>query len=90
MSNIRKFPTKKKSTSGSSSSGNFGGEVIDIEKKINETIERQLGKFVKEIQELKAKQKKLEAYQKARKEISGDKKKKKNKSDSASHKKPKK
>lgn len=69
-SNVIKITSKK--------SKNCGAEIVDIEKKINEAIEKRLGSFVKEMQAIKTKQKKLEEIQKSR-SLLGFTKKKKNK-----------
>lgn len=72
MSNIKKL-SNQKSTQKKSSVVPFGkrgerGVVVNIEEKINKAIEIRLGRFVKEIQLIKAKQKKLEVRQKAKRE----------------------
>jgi hypothetical protein len=67
MSNIKKLPTRKLTQKKSSVVPFKRGEhgtVINLEEKINKAIELRLGKFVKEIQRLKAKQKKIEAREK--------------------------
>ena len=45
---------------------NKGAEIIKLDKKINEVIKKRLGAFVKEIQELKNKQRMLEIAKKNR------------------------
>lgn len=77
MSNVKQFPTKKRlemrnqvSHARVCADRAHEGEIVDIEEKINAAIQERLGKFVKEIQALKTKQKKLEDYQKAQRKIS--------------------
>ncbi len=79
MSNIKQFPAKNKSGLSPSVPHDPKAEVVNIEQKINEAIECRLGNFVKEIQALKTKQKKIEAYQKACSKLKSDKKHKKKK-----------
>lgn len=69
MSNIKKLPSRKLTQKKSSVVPFKRGErciVIPLEEKINKAIELRLGRFVKEIQLIKAKQKKLEARHKAK------------------------
>lgn len=72
MTNIKKLPhkkpTKKKSSVVPFTKRVERGVVVNIEEKINKAIELRLGRFVREIQTIKAKQKKLEARQKAKRE----------------------
>lgn len=67
MSNIKKLP-KRKLTQKKSSVVPFKRDnqctVINLEEKINKAIELRLGQFVKEIQQIKIKQRKLEARHK--------------------------
>lgn len=67
MSNIKKLPTRKLTKKKSSVvpfKRGEQGKVVNIEERVNRAIELRLEKFVKEIQTLKAKQKKLEARRK--------------------------
>ena len=69
MSNIKNLPNQKLRQKKSSVVPFKRGErciVINLEEKINKAIELRLGRFVKEIQRIKAKQKKLEARHKAK------------------------
>lgn len=70
MSNIKKLPnqksTQKKSSVVPFTKRGERGVVVNIEEKINKAIELRLGRFVKEIQSIKAKQKRIEARQKAK------------------------
>lgn len=73
MSNIKKLSSVKSKKKKSSVVPLFGksrerGIVINMEEQINKAIEARLGRFVKEIQAVKAKQKKIEARQKAKHE----------------------
>lgn len=85
MTDIKKYSDAKKSNIRkiSSLSKKDKGEVVNIDKKINEkindAIKKRLGSFVKEMQALKAKQKRLEAFQKAGNPVGTSKKKKNNK-----------
>jgi hypothetical protein len=71
MSNIKKLSSVKTRKKKSSVVPLFAksrecGVVINMEAQINKAIEARLGRFVKEIQAVKAKQKKIEARQKAK------------------------
>jgi len=69
MSNIKKLPNRKLTQKKSSVVPFKRSErcnVIHLEEKINKAIELRLGRFVREIQLIKAKQKKLEARHKAK------------------------
>ena len=76
MSNIKKFPNSSKSRVLDKNSAKNSGEVVNIDKKINDAIQVKLSSFVKEIHETKTKQKKLEAYQNACRKLGAGKKKK--------------
>lgn len=90
MSIVRKFPTKKKSRSEPAITEKSNGAVVNIDKKINHAIQQRLSSFVKEIQEIKTKQKKIEAYQKACNKLGVAKKKKKKNNKKSTPKKTKK
>ncbi len=69
MSNIKKLPTQKLKQKKSSLSPFKPDErcvILNLEEKINKKIELRLGRFVKEIQLIKAKQKKSDARHKGK------------------------
>jgi hypothetical protein len=85
MTNIKKYSDAKRSTVKkiSTPSKKDKGEVVNIDQKINEkinnAIKKRLGSFVKEMQALKAKQERLEAFHKAGNPVGTSKKKKNSK-----------